>query len=155
MAASKKRKIVRQREQPKGKTIAAACDPEAYYHEHPSWNFNSRDVEMWPFDESHAAGCFWNLILPKLMNFERMLWKEILVDAKKQNHSIPASELNPVAQRRLDERMIEAESIISLRLEAKIRLYGHMKGAVFNLLWLDLDHGDNDTCVCRSVLKHT
>lgn len=42
-----------------------------------------------------------------------------------------------------------------VRITGKHRLYGFMRGAVFNVLWYDLDHGDNDTCVCRSRKKHT
>lgn len=45
--------------------------------------------------------------------------------------------------------------IISLRITENHRLYGYMSGRVFNILWYDDDHGDNNNCVCRSHLKHT
>lgn len=63
--------------------------------------------------------------------------------------------MNKVAQDRLFEKRIEAESLISLRLTGTHRLYGYMTGRVFNILWYDDDHGDNAECVCRSRLKHT
>lgn len=53
------------------------------------------------------------------------------------------------------ERYIEAEALISLRMTGNHRLYGYMSGRVFNIIWYDDDHGDNDTCVCRSFKKHT
>lgn len=62
---------------------------------------------------------------------------------------------NPDAQKRLAQRHIEQDSIISLRLSATHRIYGYITGAVFNILWYDGNHGDNATCVCRSRLKHT
>ncbi|CUP62134.1 Uncharacterized phage-associated protein [Anaerostipes hadrus] len=32
---------------------------------------------------------------------------------------------------------------------------GYMVEKVFNILWYDDNHGDNNRCVCRSYLKHT
>lgn len=74
---------------------------------------------------------------------------------KKQNHSLNLNDLNKIAQDRLAEKYIEAESLISLRVTATHRLYGYMTGRVFNILWYDDKHGDNSKCVCRSYLKHT
>lgn len=58
------------------------------------------------------------------------------------------------AQDRLASKYIEAEALISLRLTGNHRLYGYMTGRVFNVLWYDDNHGDNNDCVCRSYLKH-
>lgn len=74
---------------------------------------------------------------------------------QKQNHSINVGELSKAASDRLMELYIEAESLISLRLNGTHRIYGYMNGAVFNILWVDLEHGDNAACVCRSYKKHT
>lgn len=93
--------------------------------------------------------------MPHFQGWETQTWKEILVNAKKQNHSIEASELNKAASDRLIELYVEAEAIISLRLTGTHRIYGYIKGSVFNILWVDLNHGDNNTCVCRSRKKHT
>ena len=78
-----------------------------------------------------------------------------MVNAKKQNHTIEVKKLNKMAINRLIELHVEAESLVSLRLTGTHRIYGHMTGAIFNILWVDLDHGDNSTCVCRSNKKHT
>lgn len=108
MAGSKKDKQIRQKEIPKGKSIAQGGDPEQYYSQNPAWTFANSDQEMWAF-----------------------------------------------SQERLASKYIEAESLISLRVTGNHRLYGYMTGRVFNVLWYDDDHGDNDKCVCRSRLKHT
>lgn len=56
---------------------------------------------------------------------------------------------------RLAEKYIELDSIISLRLTGKHRLYGYIQKSTFYVLWYDDNHGDNNECVCRSNLKHT
>ena len=110
---------------------------------------------MWPLSKNSADDLFWTEILPHLKGFETQTWSEILLRAKKQNHSIDVDYLNKGARDRLDERHIEAEAVYSLRLSGTHRLYGIIDGSVFSLLWFDADHGDNDTCVCRARKKYT
>lgn len=155
MAGFNKKKEVKQKEVPKGKIIAQGGNPERYYSENPAWTFANADQEEWAFTQEHVGTVIWTEILPKLRALETQTWNEILVGSKKQNHSLDPNELNKVAKDRLASRFIEAESLISLRLTGKHRLYGYMTGRVFNILWYDDDHGDNKTCVCRSELKYT
>ena len=86
---------------------------------------------MWAFSKDHIGEHIWSEILSKLMAFETQTWKDILIVAKTNNHSINVSSLNKKAQDRLNENHIEAESIISLRLSGNHRLYGYMTGRVF------------------------
>lgn len=154
MAGSKKDKKIKQKEIPKGRSIAQGGDPEQYYSENPAWTFANADQEMWAFSQEHIGEQIWTEILPRLKALETQTWSEILLRDKKQNHSLDMNDLNKVAQDRLASKYIEAESLISLRVKGNRRLYGYMIGRVFNVLWYD-DHGDNDPCVCRSHLKHT
>ncbi|MGX8698571.1 MAG: hypothetical protein ACSW8F_01400 [bacterium] len=155
MAGSNRKKVVKQKEVPKGKVIAQGGDPERYYSENPAWTFANADQEMWAFSQEHIGTVIWTEILPRLQAWETKTWSEILVRDKKQNHALDLKELNKAAQERLASRYIEAESLISLRITGTHRLYGYMAGRVFHILWYDDDHGDNETCVCRSHLKHT
>lgn len=155
MAVSKKKKEVKQKASPAGKRIVQGGDPNQYYSQNPTWTFANADQEMWAFSQESIGELIWSEILPRLKAFETQTWKEILVTSKKQNHSLNLNDLNKVAQDRLAERYIEAESLISLRVTGNHRLYGYMSGRVFNILWYDIDHGDNNGCVCRSRLKHT
>ena len=95
----------------------------------------------------------WNFPVSKRTGKKK--WHTILVEEKKKNHSIKINDLNKIAQDRLAEKHIEAESIISLRITATHRLYGYIVGKVFNILWYDNNHGDNENCVCRSNKRHT
>lgn len=155
MADFDRKKIVKQREVPRGKIIAQGGDPERYYSESPAWAFANADREAWAFSREHIGDAIWTELLPRLQALETQTWNEILLRNKKQNHSLNPNELNKAAQDRLAARYIEAESLISLRITGNHRLYGYMTGRVFHILWYDDDHGDNDTCVCRSYLKHT
>lgn len=155
MAGSKRKKEIKQKENPREKFIAQGGNPEQYYSENPAWSFANSDQEMWAFSEEHIGNLFWTEILPRLKSLESQTWNEILVRDKKQNHSLDLSKLNKDARDRLISKYIEAESLISLRVTGSHRLYGYMTGRVFNVLWYDDDHGDNSTCVCRSHLKHT
>ncbi len=155
MAVSKRKKEVKQKEIPIGKCIAQGGDPERFYSENPAWAFANSDQEMWAFSQTHIGELFWTELFPRLKALETQKWSEILLKNKKQNHSLNLNALNKIAQDRLAAKFIEAESLISLRITGSHRLYGYMTGRVFNVLWYDDDHGDNNNCVCRSHLKHT
>lgn len=43
MAVSKKNKQIKQKESPKGKSIAQGGNPEQYYIENPAWSFANTD----------------------------------------------------------------------------------------------------------------
>lgn len=150
-----KNKNVIQKERPKSCHVAQTQNPDSYYKEHPAWCFSSCDTELWGFTVEAVGDTFWTEILPFLKGMESRTWGDILVSAKKQNHSIDPGLLSARAQRRLSDRYIELDSIVSLRISATHRLYGYPVGNVFNILWYDANHGDNESCVCRSKKKHT
>lgn len=152
---NKQHKNIVQKEVPNGRRIIDGGDPSQFYKENPAWTFANADKQMWSFSPEHVGDMFWTEIFPKLTALETQTWNEILLQSKKQNHSLAPEDLNKIARDRLADHYIELDAIISLRLMGTHRLYGYMTGRVFNILWYDDDHGDNDTCVCRSKLKHT
>ena len=151
MAASKIKRIGNLKHNPQSPHVTSTKNPETFNSSSPSWCFRLCDKEYWTL----TASDFMMEILPKLKEWESQTWNEILVKANKQNHSIDAEKLNKLARERLDMMRIEAQSIVSLRLQGTHRLYGYRIGSVFYILWYDKDHGDNDTCVCRSHKKGT
>ena len=95
MAASRK-KIIKQRETP-SIGIRVAEDPDKFYGSHPSWSFSSCDVDssiQWAFCQERLADRFWDKIFPKLREFEKMTWGQILLEGKKQRNSINAREID-------------------------------------------------------------
>lgn len=165
MAGSKGKGIIKQGGNPSSEIrtggtpaggIRTGGNPGSIMGQSPSWRLIRCDqTGRWAFNEERVGPVFWNTIYPKLQHFESMTWNAIMLEAKKQNHSIDVEELNKDARDRLVELQIESEALFSLRLEGKIRIYGYLEGAVYHILWYDDNHGDNDTCVCRSTLKHT
>lgn len=153
MGAYNKKKIT-QKEVPPKRSIVSQ-DPNGYYDSHPKWRFNLCDSEMWSLKSSLRDGTLSIDFFSFLGDFESRKWSEILIASKKQNHSINAKDLNPKAIKRLEEKYIEANSIISLRLNGTHRIYGYMIKNIFYILWYDSNHGDNPHCVCRSFKKHT
>lgn len=153
MAAYKKRVV--QKEQPKGRYTGQQANPDSYYQEYPAWNFSMLDIDMWQLSKDTAGDYFWSNILPRLQALEKQTWRDILLVSKKNNHSIDISELNPIAQKHATEKYVELDSIISLRIDGTHRIYGYITKNVFNILWYDPNHGDNERCVCRANLKHT
>lgn len=147
------KKVVKQKEQPKGKNIRHQGNPDGYYQETPSWCFNSSDAEKWVL--TRHKDLFWSELLPRLNDLESQTWDDILLKAKKHNHSVQKNALNKVAVDRLADLHIELESIISLKINATHRLYGYIVTGRFHILWYDIHHGESDTCVCPSRKKHT
>ena len=154
MAGSNKK--VKQKQNPRGNIIKQGGNPNGFYSLSPAWKFSNGDKEMWSLYSSNVTGDFLlKEFLPYLQELELQTWSDILIRDKKKNHSIEPDRLNKAASDRFKKLKIEAEAVISLRITSTHRVYGYMVGAVFNVLWLDLDHGDNEMCVCRSNKKHT
>ena len=80
---------------------------------------------------------------------------QVFFEANSNNHAINVLDLQKDAYDRLEELNLAFDCIYSLRLEGKVRLYGNLEGSIFQIIWYDDDHGDNDKCVCRSYKKHT
>jgi hypothetical protein len=92
-----------------------------------------------------------NAIREKLANFETMTWREILLDAKKQNHNVSVDKLIKEDQDRLFEIFSEQlDELTSLRLTGKGRVWGKVDEGVMDLLWWDAEHR-----ICPSHKKHT
>lgn len=149
-----KRKVVKSHSSPL-KSITKEHNPDSFYQEKPSWCFNRCDKEKWCLNKETADEAFWSEVLPLLQLFETLTWQDILVQAQHKNHNIELSKLNTCARKRLSDLHIEAESITSLRLNGTHRLYGYIIKGVYYILWYDINHGDNSSCVCRSKKKHT
>ena len=90
-------------------------------------------------------------IKDKIRNFESMTWADILVSAKKNNHSIPIDDLCKTAKERIkDLQLDDIDQLVSLRLSGTERIWGVLQDGVMLLLWWDPDHQ-----VCPSPLKFT
>ncbi|MBD2177436.1 hypothetical protein H6F42_10985 [Pseudanabaena sp. FACHB-1998] len=127
-----------------------ASDPNSYYQKRPSWRVAKMEfVDPFGWHTLDANGV--NEIRKKLASFETMTWREILLDAKKQNHNISVEDLAKEAQDRLLEIFSEQlDELTSLRLTGNKRIWGKIDEGVMELIWWDPEHR-----ICESKKKHT
>jgi hypothetical protein len=101
-----------------------------------------------PFGWHSVTGTKFHYIRDKLAHYETMTWSEILGP---QNHQIPRANLCHDAQVRLRElKQDDIDSLLSLHLSARERVFGILEGSVLRILWWDPEHG-----VCPSRKRHT
>jgi hypothetical protein len=114
----------------------------------PSWQISRIDEEgRWGWNNIRAED-FKNEFIPKIRNFESNTWAQILGD---KSHEVLISEIDKAAQKRLtDLKLLDIETLVSLRLAGKKRVWGIRNAAVFKILWWDPEHE-----VYPSVLRHT
>jgi hypothetical protein len=127
-----------------------ASDPTSYHERKPSWRI-SRIELVDPYGWHRLDGAGLQAIRTKLAHFESMTWSDILIKAKKQNHSVPISDLCTTAQKRLKEIHCDYfDELLSLHLAGLERVWGILDQGVMTLLWWAPKHE-----VCPSLLKHT
>ena len=88
-----------------------------------------------PFGWQNVDAAKLTEIRTKLAQFESMTWNEILVDSKRQNHSVAVWKLRKEAQERLGAIGLgDTEEVVSLRLSGRERVWGLRQGAVLLIL---------------------
>ena len=88
--------------------------------------------------------------MKKLKDFETMKWVD-LIGPQKPSHEIPVDKISKESQKRLRKIGLEdIDTLVSLRLGAKERLWGIKDNECFKILWWDPNHE-----ICPSRLKHT
>jgi uncharacterized phage-associated protein len=115
-------------------------DPSNFYKQKPSWRIRRLEFKTpWGWHELGKEQL--HDIRSKLGDFEGRTWSEILVESKKQNHSVSIDGICKAARDRLDELELgDLESLVSLRLIGKQRVWGILNEGVLTLLWWDPDH---------------
>lgn len=125
-----------------------AENPESFHNQFPAWQVTNIDTEgKWSWKSMEFDHLFGS-VLPKLKNYESMKWREIIGG---KNHEVKISSLINDAQRRLMEiGVIDIESLFSLTIQSKGRIWGKRDGNILRIIWWDPNHE-----VCPSHKKHT
>lgn len=127
-----------------------SAEPTRYLKLNPSWRISQLEM-VEPFGWHKLDPDMADYIKGMLSSFESMTWAEILIDAKKRNHSVPVGDLCKSARQRLrDMRQEDVDEIVSLRLSGKERVWGILEEGVLRLIWWDPEHQ-----VCPSQKKNT
>lgn len=100
------------------------------------------------------------LIEGTIAHFEDTTWANILSASGGKtkgrgtnSHAVNPSSLSSKAKKRLRDVPLDdtSDTIVSLRISGKVRLYGIRDGRVFQLLWYDPWHDIKDKAVCPSM----
>jgi hypothetical protein len=115
-----------------------------------SFNWNLDKIDMaGPFGwhQSDVASLL-QTVFPRLKHFETMTWGQI---PSTGSHEIEVGDLCKEAQQRLRELDLEEyDTLYSVRVQGKLRVFGIKDRALLRVLWWDPEHQ-----VCPSALKHT
>lgn len=93
-----------------------------------------------------SENIFWAEVFPKLSHFEMSDWNTIEREGygshgKTKHHSISVSDIVPKAQKRLAElKLDDIDSLFSIRLSGKFRIWGIRKFGYLQVLWFDPNH---------------
>ena len=130
-----------------GKTPKPINNPESFYSRYPSWRFSKIDKEhdKWSFQKKNVFSN--EKILARLSDFEKQLWSEIIGD---RNHFINIGDLVKEAQDRIVQLGYYYDTVFSLTLDGKGRLFGILEDGAMFFLWYDEKHE-----ICPSMKKHT
>jgi len=137
------RLVVRVGDEPK---VRQGANPASIYDMQMRWSAGSADRDGdWPWGARDWTQSAWDgVILPKLKNFETMMWKEIEAsttdNGHKSHHDMPTERICEDAQCRLIELNHEEEDIYRFRLGNKRRLWGFRIVNEFSILWYDPEH---------------
>lgn len=141
---------------PKGKHIPITKQPKSFTGTHPVWSFLYADKDQWSITSEKSQKIFMTEVISKLRDLETQTWDEINIKNKSRNHRDHDLKYNKCAIDRAEEIGLELGSVQSLRLSGTHRLYGFLdEGWIFRIVWFDIDHGENKTCVCPSYKKCT
>lgn len=144
---AKKSKVIKQKEYTTNTKIPKYMEsPDSFYDKFPVWSFKMLDNDCVKWSISNVNDIY-GTIIEKLRNYEGMKWSKIIQASGgrthgNNNHFESISCLIPEAQKRWKELNLEEyDSVFSLRLSGRQRLYGILTDGTFKIVWFDPIHG--------------
>jgi hypothetical protein len=139
------------KQQPTGaKEPRITSNPEGFYDARPSWRIYKLEMCK-PYGWHEIDRAVFDRIKDRLIAFESMTWREILIDGKKRHHSVKTDLICKDARQRLAELQLDDyDRLLSLSLSGRERIWGIFSQGVLGILWWDPNHE-----VCPSLLKNT
>lgn len=127
-----------------------AEDPLAFHKEYPVWRMGKVDVGCDPWGWNTIDGGAMHRIREKLAAYETMTFREILNKDGTGCHDVEIYRMIPKAQARAAAIKVPRDSLFSLRITGKERVWGIRTNHIIELLWWDPEHE-----VCPSAKKGT
>lgn len=146
MSNKRKKSLAKQKYRPPHKNVGSAADPpRSIDSEQFSWSVRQIDLDcegLWDWKLSpKEVRC----LLSCLEEMSCKTWREIKAETvgkrgRAKTHPQSLDTIIPAARARLEDLHIEAEALWRTRLGSSERLWGHLQGSVFYVLWFDRDH---------------
>ncbi len=127
---------------------------DAYKQQQVCFLFSTFDLDG-PWGISAIKEHDWIDLFKKIEGYQTMLWKDMIDGHGKPNHEIKTEHLSKKAQTRINELDLDADTIFSMHITGKVRLYGVRDRRECKLLWFDPWHDIQDKAVCPSNKRHT
>lgn len=162
MSAKQRKKSVSKSQKAKatrGKEVPASESPESTDNQTICWQFCKMDWDG-PWGNTSLKKMTLDALLKKVLaQFDNMTWAEIFRASGgrkngNNNHPVRVQDLSKTARDRLEKiSLSDQESLISLRVQSKIRIYGIRDRRAFQFLWYDPWHDDHAKAVYPSGQK--
>lgn len=128
------------------KTPKIGVPPENSERERPAWQLGQIDFAgPWGWS-GLTKEILLNEVHEKLRHFESMTWAEIQAASGgrrsgNNSHEVAIDDLCEEARKRLVElQQADVDSLFSLRLSGKARIWGIKSGRILRVLWFDPKH---------------
>jgi hypothetical protein len=138
---------IRAEQAPHDRTVRLGADPGSIYQMRMIWTANHADREgYWSWGHAREWGdvAWTSVIHPKLLEFERLLWREIerftTGNGHLMHHSMAVEQICAESQGRLVEIDRVEDEIYRFRLGNRRRLWGYRIVNSFEILWYDPEH---------------
>jgi hypothetical protein len=133
------------------KKPACVVEPLDFYKRHPAWRFSrSKKYSSSKYGWTSLNGKLF-YVVEKLHDLEVQTWADIFRDRKK-HHSISVNDLIPEVQRLLHSNREDVDTVFSIHISSKERIFGIIEPGfgVLDIIWWDPEHE-----ICPSQKKHT
>jgi hypothetical protein len=122
------------------KTPKSVVPRESCYPFNPAWRVCLMQM-VDPFGWHEVDAERLKAIRAQLAGIEGNTWKDLLVRDGKHNHFIPVTKICPDAQEHLRAMHLDdTDSLVSLRVGHKERIWGILELNVLKILWWDPEH---------------
>jgi hypothetical protein len=124
--------------QPTSKKVPRTSEnPDAYHDKCPVWRVAGLDVGCPLYGWNHVEGATAHIIRERLGHYEKMTFREIL---RADCHEIETWKLCKDARDRMASIPLHAETLMSLRVNSRGRVWGIRTRNIIDLLWWDPEH---------------
>ena len=134
-----------QKPQIEKKSIRLADTTSGYYDKYPRWMFQRCDFDHPKWGMTPNAGEL-TKVFKYLSNLENRKWGDILTDKSgrrnnTRNHHIELSDILSEAQKRaVAINVDEFDTLCSIAVGGRERVWGYISDGVFYIIWFDMQH---------------